>query len=148
MDAPNKDLIDKSSWPRGEWDNEPDNLGWVDEETGLYCKIKRNMKLGNLCGYVTVPNLNGICDDDYCDHLDIQVHGGITFSMKKDGGHVFGFDCAHSGDLLPVVKMNYIMLERIWGKDFRSNDTYKNIEYVKHECKELAKQLKDLFNDK
>lgn len=144
MDAPNKDLIDKSSWPRGEWNNEPDYLEWVDEETGFVCDIKRNHYLGNLCGYVTVPNLNGICDDDYCDHLGIQVHGGITFSMKKDGGHVFGFDCAHSGDLLPNDFKFKIP------REFRliSDCTYKNIEYVKHECKELAKQLKELFNDK
>ena len=80
--------MSKSYWPRGEWHNEPDYLEWIDEETGLLCEIKRNMRLGNLCGYVTVPNLNGICDDDYCDHLGIQVHGGITFSMKKDEGLV------------------------------------------------------------
>lgn len=130
-------IADEIELPSIEFLNEPDHLEWIDDETGLLCEIKRNMRLGNLCGYVTVPNLNGICDDDYCDHLGIQVHGGITFSMKKDGGHVFGFDCAHSGDLIPVVEMKKIML----GID--SYGTYRNIEYVKNECKELAKQLKE-----
>lgn len=23
-------VIDKSKWPRGEWDNEPDKIQWVD----------------------------------------------------------------------------------------------------------------------
>lgn len=132
----------KSYWPRGEWHNEPDNLGWVDEETGLYCKIKRNMKLGNLCGYVKVQLKPDANIDEIKQSLD--VHGGITYDNNESDSYMFGFDCAHAGDLIPAVEMNYIMLEIIWGKDFRSNDTYKNIEYVKHECKELAKQLKEV----
>lgn len=30
---------DKSDWPRGEWDNEPDKVQFQDEATGLPCLI-------------------------------------------------------------------------------------------------------------
>jgi hypothetical protein len=46
--------IDKSSWPRGAWDDEPDKKQWQDTATGLPCLIVRN-GVGALCGYVGVP---------------------------------------------------------------------------------------------
>lgn len=55
-------FTDKSSWPRGEWDDEPDKTQWTDETTGLACLIVRN-PMGALCGYVGVPTthvLHGI----------------------------------------------------------------------------------------
>lgn len=45
---------DKSDWPRGPWDNEPDKIQWQDEVTGLPCLIVRG-PVGALCGYVGVP---------------------------------------------------------------------------------------------
>ena len=66
------------------------------------------------------------------------MHGGITYDNNEPDGYIFVFDCAHLGDLIPVVEMKKIML----GID--SYGTYRNIEYVKHECKELAKQLKEV----
>lgn len=47
--------VDKSTWERGEWDNEPDKKQWLDEETGLPCLIVRGCITGALCGYVGVP---------------------------------------------------------------------------------------------
>jgi hypothetical protein len=46
--------IDKTLWPRGEWDDEPDKMQWQDEATGLPCLIVRG-PVGALCGYVGVP---------------------------------------------------------------------------------------------
>lgn len=68
-----------------------------------------------------------------------DVHGGITFSGEPagaDGGHWFGFDCGHAGDLSP-------------GLPFRSafddaGDEYRDIEYVKAECASLARQLRQV----
>lgn len=48
------DFVDKASWPRGEWDNEPDKVYWIDNETGLPCLIIRG-PVGSLNGYVGVP---------------------------------------------------------------------------------------------
>lgn len=36
--------IDKSAWPRGAWDDEPDKVQWQDPATGLPCLIDRKDK--------------------------------------------------------------------------------------------------------
>lgn len=110
--------LDKSSWPRGEWDNEPDYLAWIEED--LHCAVIRT-ESGHLCGYVMLP--------DNCPELneaDLSVHGGITYN--KDGW--IGFDCAHYRDLVP-------------GYDFCNQEIYRNLTYVKSEVKYLCEQIKD-----
>jgi hypothetical protein len=68
--------------------------------------------------------------------LLIDVHGGITYSDKGvehlDGMWVFGFDCAHAGDLCPVMAEKY---------GSSGYDTYRDFEYVKRETESLAGQL-------
>lgn len=157
--------VDKSSWKRGPWDDEPDKAQWKDEATGLPCLLVRNSSGGNLCGYVGVaeghplfgksyddvrlPNNDG--EDDYPD-----VHGGLTFADRchphPDGeargichipdegepDHVwwFGFDCAHSWDYSPAYSARPEPCFR------RTHDeTYKCVAYVKNECRKLAQQL-------
>ena len=121
---------DKATWGPGEWQDEPDKAVWVDEDTGLDCMLVRS-RLGNLCGYVGVPEghpFHGThyskclehgdaCEDRY-EHL--SVHGGLTYAAgcaetddpSKHVCHIpqagrptnvwwFGFDCAHYRDLVP-----------------------------------------------
>lgn len=64
--------IDKSLWPRGPWDAEPDKKQWQDEVTGLPCLIVRVEHSGHLCGYVGVPAkhpLHGKSYSEPCDKL-------------------------------------------------------------------------------
>lgn len=67
-----------------------------------------------------------------------EVHGGITFSSHcvSTDGHDdkwwFGFDCAHSGDMIPGHLR--------FGFD-TGYDTYKDEAYVRRECELLAEQL-------
>ncbi len=71
--------------------------------------------------------------------LAMRVHGGITYSddhapySEPDGLWWFGFDCAHSGDLIPSLAEN-------WRLD-HSGDTYRDQSYVVSECQSLAAQL-------
>lgn len=60
--------IDKESWPRGEWNDEPDKLQWQDDETDLACLIVRGPS-GALCGYVGVPESHPWFSKDYSDCL-------------------------------------------------------------------------------
>lgn len=108
--------IDRSNWPCGEWDDEPDFLEWVDEETGLQCEIKRHRD-GHLCGYVFAYHKD--TDDD------LKVHGTVTFYQEK-----FGFACAQACDLVPASSS--------WWPE---EESYKNIEFVKNECRKLALQI-------
>lgn len=149
METKTYSTIDKSKWPDGPWKNEPDKIQWQDPETGLACLIVRNM---SLCGYVGVAEGHPLFGKSY-DEPDVRVHGGLTFADKCQPTeteahgicHVpapgepdlvwwFGFDTGHGGDKIPHVSDGY----------YGRYGTYKDIEYVKAEVTQLAKQLKEL----
>jgi hypothetical protein len=141
-------FIDKTQWPRGEWDTEPDKVQWTDQATGLACLAVRNR--GNWCGYVAVPPGHGCFEKEYND-VEVEVHGGLTFSglcqnhicHEPEPGqpdHVWwlGFDCAHWGDYSPDRPQDLFMdrLDVLGGLA-----QYRNLAYVQEECRSLAEQL-------
>lgn len=107
------------------------------------------------------------CDHGTPEAL-VEVHGGITFASDCQESdtvnqdrlichvpfegrtpHVwwFGFDCAHSFDLTPLdlafaIKENfrYPFIDPR-ARDGVEGETYRDVEYVKDECKDLALQL-------
>ncbi len=123
-------IIRKENWPPGPWHNEPDKDEWVDEATGLKCQIIRN-ELGALCGYVGVPDTNQHFGKHY-DEVDVDTHGGLTYSREKSNVWWFGFDCAHAQDVMPAMQH--------WAD---SDSTYKDLEFVTNEVLNLAKQLNE-----
>lgn len=145
--------IDKSSWQRGGWDNEPDKKQWLDEDTGFPCLIKRNRTWGVLCGYVGVNKNHSLYEKNYDEAhttYDISVHGGLTYSDKCNGNeedgicHVveenedgdiwwFGFDCAHSFDINPAYSHRLPPFP---------DEAYRDFKYVEDEVKKLALQLR------
>jgi hypothetical protein len=61
-----KEQLPKSEWGTGPWQDEPDDVQWVDKATKLPCWIKRNMHVtGSLCGYVGVPSYHAAYKVDY-----------------------------------------------------------------------------------
>jgi hypothetical protein len=161
METKSYTFMDKSDWPEGEWNQEPDKLQWKDEATGLPCLIRRG-PMGALCGYVGVSAGHRLFEKLYSDPAaeELNAHGGLTFSDHCDGDeekgichvpgnaepdHVwwFGFDAAHWQDLVPAMYSE--TLTKVLGVKFRSVlngfDTYRNIEYMKKECADLAAQL-------
>ena len=154
--------IDKSEWNlRGEWDNEPDKVHWIDDKTGLDCLIVRQIGHGALCGYVGVPESHPLFEKNY-DEAESEVgyfdvHGGLTFadrchhtanperSICHDREIAantvvwwLGFDCAHGGDICPAYYGNI--------KFNRDNDTYKTIEFVRSQVEGLASQIKEVVS--
>ncbi len=154
--------IDKSEWPRGEWDNEPDKAHWIDDKTNLDCLIVRGGS-GALCGYVGVPETHPSFNKEYNEiETDIHryIHGGLTFSDKCHPGKYndhgvchpkegaandvvwwLGFDCAHGGDVMPV---HAALLSSIHSKHPMSifpSYQYRNFDYVKDEVSKLASLL-------
>ena len=141
---------DKSKYPEGEWNSEPDKIQWVDEYSNLDCLILRN-SFGALCGYVGVTRDHPLFRKDE-DDIDVSVHGGVTFtdvcSASEGDEHIchvpfqgrdpdvwwIGFDCAHNSDFIPG--MSSVFYER---------NSYKNVRYVKNEVKSLASQLKEIY---
>ena len=147
---------DKSAWPRGAWDDEPDKLQWRDEATGLPCLVLRN-RFGALCGYVGVPAghpWHGAGYDDVRTGAGDwpDVHGGLTFSGGCEASgdpakticHVpadgepdevwwLGFDCAGALDLLPGYVGRYPQFHD-------SSDVYRDLAYVRAGVAGLAAQ--------
>ena len=131
------------------WETEPDFLEFVDESTGYRCFIQRHLGLKHLCGYVELPKKHKLYGKDNMDNEEIfneiDVHGGITYARDKrfisdeDVPYVVGFDCGHAGDYSPYFWSTGISKALPY-------ETYKDIDYVTNECKNLAKQLKELEN--
>jgi hypothetical protein len=145
--------VDRSRWGSGPWDGEPDKKQWQDAATGLPCLAVRNSNSGHWCGYVGVPPSHLYYNKDYND-VEASVHGGLTFADRcQPGGECgsichkapegeddvwwLGFDCHHAFDLAPGH--NAIMAK--YGLTVSTDGTYRTLEYVENECKELAAQL-------
>lgn len=147
---------DKSKWPRGEWDDEPDKMQWLDEETGLPCLLHRN-RCGALCGYVGVNPGHPYYGVEYgVPNEVVDVHGELTYAAfcDKDAKceetgicHVveegeeacvwwLGFDCNHCWDYAPGMPISpHPPGER---------ETYKNVAFVQAECRALARKLREV----
>jgi hypothetical protein len=140
----------------GEWVKEPDIIAF--EHCGLQCKVIRNVQWedceklhmygGHLCGYVGIDKDHPYHAKSILDILDIDLdaHGGVNF---YEGGWI-GFDCAHSGDLVPSIQLfkskysdelSPIPENRMKYSIF--NPVYRNVAYVIEECKKLAEQLQN-----
>ncbi len=155
-----KQIVDRTGWPAGPWDHEPDEIYF--HEHGLPCCILR-MPWGSLCGYVGLPPGHpayGFSYDTYSVELDelekiqdtkefcriarlvndIFVHGGLTFARqgKENDFWWFGFDCAHSGDIYKLSRLD----DPMWKP--QADEKYRDKSYVTLECEKLAKQLSEI----
>ena len=69
-------------------------------------------------GYVAVPKEHPCFEKEY-DNIDVEVHGGLTFSASSlngqpketEGMWIIGFDCAHSRDSLSTCPKEYVEKE-------------------------------------
>lgn len=171
--------IDKTAWGEGPWQDEPDKIQWKDEASGFACLVKRNHH-GAWCGYVGLPPQHPFYEKGYSEVYELSpkwgedgyldIHGGLTYSNHCAEGpeessicHVpdpgepddvwwLGFDCAHSGDLVPrmVADNRRRALEAIettgsswpWGElPGEPPDRYRDVTYARGEVTSLAAQL-------
>ena len=108
---------------------------WVDSDTGYLCAIQRNKYGWHYCGYVAIPSTHSLAEastDQLCRTID--VHGGVTLaesgiSTEGDPVWIVGFDCAHSCDYVPRLRLG-------------CPKNFKDLDYVKQQVLKLAKQLK------
>jgi hypothetical protein len=153
------------SWGEGEWVLEPDEA--LFEWKGIKCSIIRlydryadgrlGKTLGNLCGYIQLPNGHEFEGKDiFSDEVSIEVHGSLSYlELEKDGHYWMGFDCAHSGDIAPgleAFKLQDEISRKIeekrseWLKERNLEKilfckSYKNMKFCIEECKSLAQQI-------
>lgn len=153
------DQCDRSKWPAGAWDCEPDKVQWKDAATGLDCLANRHPRRGHWCGYVGIPPghpLHGKHydevyrgDDDYppesltfsdeCEETDAPCRGicHVAAPGEPDKLWWFGFDFAHCDDAAP-----YDYMREPEGYPWSPvHGTYKTLDYVKGCCAGLAKWI-------
>ena len=148
--------IDRTGWPSGEWDDEPDKMQWPDSTTGLPCLAVRQSPRGHWCGYVGVSEDHPTFLKDFMD-VDADVHDGLTYSAacahseeargichvpasgETDNVWWFGFDCAQYGDYCPLDLKR--AKETGYPFDLFPAQTYRSLAYVQSECASLAQQL-------
>lgn len=72
------------------------------------------------CGYVVIPVGHPLYevhyDDTYNSNMDVEVHGGLTYSdttILKTGEWLLGFDCNHFMDSPEVQNAEYTKNEII-----------------------------------
>lgn len=82
------------------------------------------------CGYAAFPGLiKSISIKDKRNYeLEVDVHGGITYTSEEEGALVFGFDCNHSGDV--------------------DREEVSNLDWLTKETERMADQLIILLNYK
>lgn len=107
---------------------------------GIRCTILRPTSLKNLCGYIDLVKEIPEYGKDY-DSISLDCHGGLTYAGKEGKFWRIGFDCGHSGDLMPY------MLEGVGGIYFNmSNGIYRDMEYVESELISMVDQLDRINN--
>lgn len=165
MTTPTEEQVFRFGWtddgPPGLWKDEPDKVVWIDEATGLDCMIRRNAHSLNLCGYVGVPPGHPWHGKGYDneDLNDVEVHGGLTFAApcppehddraichvpgpgRPDNVWWFGFDAGHFMDYQPGLASTLENLALADPKGLPHGSAYRNVEYMKNECRILAEQL-------
>jgi hypothetical protein len=104
-------VIDKSTWGDGPWQNEPDRVDWV--HAGFACLALRHPSHGHWCGYVGVPREHPAYGKPY-DEVDAPFHWDLNYAAPCEGAicHVpepgmpddvwwLGGDFGHMLDLSP-----------------------------------------------
>lgn len=116
------------------------------EYKGYKIVIKRMMVMGGqLNGYVRIPKSHKFYGKSYSDDgvEDIECHGGLTFAgdLEYDGDFYIGFDTAHYQDYMPFLQM---ALGKSGGGNpsiIDTNEEYRDIQYVRNQCKRIVEQL-------
>lgn len=156
-------FVDKSTWERGPWDDEPDRIEFrVPECPALACLMVRG-PMGSWCGYVGVPPGHPAHGQGYSDDATagLEVHGGLTYAApcqtdsarghcalichvpepgESDDVWWLGFDCGHSFDVSPAM-MAMLRGIRGTGGGLMPEDRYRDLAYVRAEVEGLARQL-------
>lgn len=137
------EVPDRSRWPSGPWDDEPDRLEWRHQ--GVPCLIQRHYQLGNWCGYAAVAPGHPWHGKNY-EYVDADAHGGLTYSDvcqssfgichipqpgEPDNVWWLGFDCSHAWDLSPGMMRSFSM----------PKDVYRDQAYVSSWTEQLAAQI-------
>jgi len=162
--------IDRSRWPQGIWDKEPDRVRWTDEKTGILCLAVRSPHFGHWCGYVGLQEGHQLHGKDYnhtvpepLSFKDAKIGkrgiiSVVTASLAGEGNVRLDVLFDVHGSLTFAGTYNKEDPNIWWlgfdcshfqdyapGQTFKSlgDGDYRDLQYVKEECASLAKQISD-----
>lgn len=142
------EFYNKKDFPPGIWLNEPDLCFW---HHGLPCLAVRDMSMGIWKGFVGLDASHSLYEKpmDYIlgipQALDLfrAAYGGISgigklsskLSNYAKNCWWIGIETSQGEDLMPLIKLDPDMAKAL------SNQTYKNLHFIRRETNKLAKQL-------
>ena len=146
-------FMDLRMWPKGPWDEEPNQAAWQDEDTALFCFFAREDD-GTLSGFVGVPMSHPLYGKQAQELGHLGVHGRVVLADEnpralgwRTDPHPLpsrtwwiGFKTSGYGDLIPEDLRRYPESEK--ELQDRLDDTYRDVEFVKEQCAHLAAQLR------
>ncbi len=111
-------------------------------KAGLRAVVLKDEEMGHRMGYVAVPKGHPTFGAGYGSSLlsEIDVHGGLTYAdghgeypIEAPDLWWLGYDCAHSGDLVPGLVARFGSMGQ--------HDVLRTLDYCERECERLAEQL-------
>lgn len=102
------------------------------EDRGFVCFINHSEMFDTFNGYMIVPKSHPWNGQNY-ENIPVDVHGGLTFSENINNYWVLGFDTNHHGDAYGPNANSPASLLQNYG-------TYRDVDYVKNELKNLVDQ--------
>jgi len=101
------------------------------EAHGFPCHIMAH--LGSHCGYVKVDRLHPLFKETYMEsekiHLNLTVHGGVTYTEMEDNLWSIGWDGLHG-------RMDH------WDRHDAIEETIKLAEQIKNKFGNFSKEIK------
>lgn len=163
-----------SMFGSGPWCEEPDVVffSYKDVDCKVIRTIVRELSSdwfgGHLCGYVKIPTGHKFIGHDFFeDDFNLDVHGGITFNAFDGPDYWIGFDCGHSGDVIPSMQNIHKECSedentnpKKWLKELNDemknllpylslfNPIYRDMNYVMDQTMGLAKQVIEIDKKK
>jgi len=110
---------------------------------GMRCVVLA-LDMGHRCGYVHIPTRHKLYRKNY-DDVNIQVHGGLTFSDFLQPGRWFiGFDCAHCDDKRDPSIMDESALKAYnsYSKEWNDRGTLRTTKFCEDECRKMVDQIR------
>lgn len=147
----NIEFLDKKAFHKGPWMSEPDICAW---EHKLPCLALRDMSLGIWRGFAALteghPFYGRIMEElikiPQATEIFLSTYGGIS-GVGRLPTEYARFDknywwvsvaTIHGGDLVPLLKMEDVDANMA---KMMSNQTYKNLKFIRREVNKLAESL-------
>lgn len=146
------EFFSKKDFPKGIWLKEPDLCFWYFG--GLPCLTVRDMSMGIWKGFVGIDSEHPLYEKSIQDIIGLPqaldlfraAYGGLNGAGKLSPKYQnyaqdywwIGIETTQGSDLMPLLKLDQSDADMV---KLLSNQTYKDLHFIRRETNKLAKQL-------